>query len=52
VRREEPCPSCRGAVRLKVFACALHGECTIARSLTGVACCATCPDYESVRLSG
>jgi hypothetical protein len=44
--REEHCPTCRGTVRLKVFACARHGECTIARSLAGVPCCATCADYE------
>jgi len=46
-RREQECPTCRGVVRLKVFACELHGECTIGRSLAGVACCATCPDYEA-----
>src|SRR5205809_1027267 len=42
--REEPCPSCRGLVRLKVFACALHEGCTLAKQLPAVACCATCPD--------
>jgi hypothetical protein len=47
VRREQQCPTCRGSVRLKVFACALHGECTIARALGGLACCATCPDYDA-----
>jgi hypothetical protein len=44
--RQEECPTCRGRVRLKVFACGLHGECTVARPLAGTACCATCPDYE------
>jgi hypothetical protein len=44
--RQEVCPSCRGHVRLKVLACALHGECTVGRPLPGLACCATCPDYD------
>ena len=43
--REDQCPSCRGVVRLKVFACGLHTECTVARVLTGCACCANCPDF-------
>jgi hypothetical protein len=43
--REEVCPSCQGHVRLKVFACALHLECTLARPVVPLACCATCPDY-------
>lgn len=43
--REEPCPGCTGQVRLKVFACALHQGCTVARVVAGCACCATCPDH-------
>jgi hypothetical protein len=43
--REQACPSCRGHVRLKVFACAVHGECTVGKALAGLACCATCPDF-------
>jgi hypothetical protein len=43
--REAVCPSCRGLVRLKVFACTLHGECTLGKSIQRLACCATCPDY-------
>jgi len=39
------CPSCHGTVSLKLFACALFGNCTLARQAT-VACCATCPDRE------
>jgi hypothetical protein len=45
--REEVCPTCQGHVRLKVFACTIHTECTIARTVGGVACCATCSDYQA-----
>lgn len=36
-----PCAGCRGAVKVKVYACAdpRHGETTLAE-------CAVCPDYE------
>jgi hypothetical protein len=44
--REQKCPSCRGHVRVKVFACALHGACTIARIVEGAACCVRCDDYQ------
>jgi hypothetical protein len=44
--RQESCPSCRGHVRLKVFACVVHGECTIGKAIAGLACCACCPDYD------
>src|SRR5262249_8463570 len=43
--RRQTCPTCRGTVELKVFACALHGECTLGKALPGVACCAQCSDY-------
>jgi hypothetical protein len=39
------CPSCRGRVELKLFACAVHGRATLARRVMGAACCAGCPDY-------
>lgn len=38
------CPTCNGSVRVKVFGCKLHKQCTVSRSV-GLACCATCPDY-------
>lgn len=44
--RAELCPSCRGQVRVKIFACAVHEECTLQKPLD-VACCATCEDYVS-----
>lgn len=46
VLREQPCGRCPGSVRLKVFACDKHGECTSGKAQAGLACCATCPDYE------
>jgi len=45
--RKEACRACRGHVQVKVFACALHGECTLGRMLQGTACCARCPDYSN-----
>jgi hypothetical protein len=40
-----PCPGCPGAVRLTLFACALHGRCTPSTKLADIACCLGCPDY-------
>jgi len=40
------CPSCRGTVRVKVFACTLHASCTLARVVPGHACCESCKDYQ------
>lgn len=45
--RAEKCPSCSGDVRVKVLGCALHGECTISRTVGELACCAACPDYQA-----
>lgn len=45
--REQPCSSCCGTVRVKVFACMIHGACTIGRHVDDLACCATCADYEA-----
>ena len=43
---ERPCPSCSsGGVRVKVFACAVHGSCTIAKNV-GAQVCAVCPDKQ------
>lgn len=41
------CPTCAGTVRLKLMACAVHGQCTTAKRVEGVACCAGCPDYRA-----
>lgn len=46
LRRVE-CPTCQGSVQVKVFACAARGECTLAKPIDGIACCAGCPAYQS-----
>lgn len=38
------CPTCRGRVALKVFACAVHGTCLTAKKVPGRWCCKRCPD--------
>jgi len=44
----EVCDSCQGLVRIKTFACAIHGRCTLGKKLEGIACCGngTCEDYQ------
>lgn len=44
VRRHQLCPSCRGAVKVKVFTCGVHGECSLVKQLDQVQVCAGCPD--------
>ena len=44
VARKQLCPSCRGHVELKVYSCALHGECTLQKAIPGTRCCASCDD--------
>jgi hypothetical protein len=44
-RGERVCESCPGRPRIKVFACAVHGECSIAQPV-GAAVCQVCDDYE------
>jgi hypothetical protein len=43
----QECETCRGTTKIKLFACALHGQCTLGRKLEGIACCAPgqCGDY-------
>src|SRR5262245_14149932 len=45
--RRQLCPDCPGSVQVKIFRCALHGECTHSKQLDGVACCARCPDFSA-----
>ena len=47
-QRQQECSTCCGNVRIKVFACAVHGECQAAPSLEGIADCWGCRDYELV----
>lgn len=44
--RQQECDSCAGKTQIKVFACAVHGECTLGKKLDGLACCAGCKDYQ------
>ncbi|MFO0929415.1 MAG: hypothetical protein U0736_20700 [Gemmataceae bacterium] len=41
----QTCPTCTGRVRLKVFACGLHGQCLPGRPAVGLPGCAGCLDY-------
>lgn len=43
---EVQCGKCGNGVRLKMYACAVHGKCTLGKKLDGVMCCATCPQWE------
>lgn len=46
---EQECETCQGSTRIKLFACALHGVCTIGKRIDMLACCAQCGDYEAAR---
>lgn len=51
----ELCSSCRGSVRIKLYSCSVHGQCTLDKQVQGKACCngfrgpdgfhSPCPDY-------
>lgn len=47
VVRREACSTCAGRVELFVWSCAVHGECTVLKAVPGLACCATCGDFQS-----
>lgn len=51
--REEKCGTCPGNSRIFVFGCALLGECTVAKKLTGIECCASgyCERWEAAGLA-
>jgi hypothetical protein len=42
----QECQGCQGTVRIKLFACEVHGQCTLGKKLDGTACCANCLDYQ------
>lgn len=42
--RREQCPSCSGVVQVKVFACSLHGECTMSKQINQLKNCSNCSD--------
>ena len=51
--RREVCGTCGGKqVKLKVFACDVHGECTIEKPLTGIKCCKSCADFTASSADG
>ena len=51
VARKIKCGSCKGSVRVKIFACEIKGECTLARAIDGIACCATCEDFAAAEVA-
>jgi len=42
---QRPCQGCRGNVQVKLFACSIHGECSLGRQVDDTACCAVCEEY-------
>lgn len=46
--RRAACETCAGQVQVKVFACGVYGECTLAKKIGSLACCAACERYEPV----
>lgn len=42
------CPTCTGEVKLKLFHCAVHGQCTQAKIVDGVASCIQCADRADI----
>lgn len=45
--RLEKCLSCTGSVKVKVFACGVFGECTLAKSIQGIANCQRCKSFKA-----
>jgi FkbM family methyltransferase len=44
----QACPTCAGHVEIKLYACDLFGQCTLARALPGIACCTSCEEYHAL----
>lgn len=44
-RKSEQCPTCAGNVEVKVFDCAVHQLCTVAKRIEGISCCELCSDH-------
>lgn len=49
--RTQQCPTCSGTVKVKVFACTIHGECELANKLKDVRRCGTCDDFQSAEMN-
>lgn len=41
------CEGCGGNVLVKVFACAIHGEATLAKKMDDIDCCEGCREWEA-----
>jgi hypothetical protein len=44
--RKQACSSCRGTVNIKIYACAVHGECELSGRLPTVKFCGRCNERE------
>jgi hypothetical protein len=45
--RREPCETCGGGTRIKIFVCAVHRECQLDDKITNTACCQRCQEFSS-----
>lgn len=45
--RQIECPSCGSGIHLKVFACDIHTECTLATKNNALQGCSDCSDYQA-----
>lgn len=50
--RQEPCETCGGGIRIKVFACAVHTECQLDDKIVGLKYCGVCEDRRSPERGG
>jgi len=48
VNKKIKCNSCEGNVRIKLFDCAIHKQCTLSKDIDDIACCKSCGDYISI----
>lgn len=44
--RTELCPTCAGTVKVKIFSCSVHKECTLGKYIENIHCCGTCSEYK------
>jgi hypothetical protein len=47
--RQEQCPSCPAGTRIKIFACAIHGECQLNDKIEHATFCGACGDRKVER---
>ena len=45
------CETCQGSVKIKLYACALHGTCTLGKRIDMLPVCSQCGDYAASRRS-